>query len=140
MSKKKKTPQERGRWSRNKGTRAERQLAHLLSAGLGKNIQRKLGASRSGGSDIETDSFMYQDSKLVLHTHPGWSIEVKHHNNLKVVAWWEQCLAQADKEEKRPLLVWRRDREDWNFMFNYDGEAVITDYQTWLELHTANRI
>jgi hypothetical protein len=135
MATKKRTPQQRGKWSRNKGARAERDVARLLSKGLEKLIERKLGASRAGGSDIEIDHIVYTDGHLVMRTHPGWSIEVKHHNTLKVDAWWSQCVSQADLEEKRPLLVFKKDRSKWNFMYLYDSEPVITDYPTWLELY-----
>ena len=125
-----------GRWSRNKGARGERQVAMLLSSILGTKIERKLGASRAGGSDIELEGKDYTDGRGVARHHPGWSVEVKHHNTLRVDSWWEQTLTQAETEERRPLLIWRRDREDWNFMYMYNGQPVITDEQTWADLLT----
>jgi len=139
-SKKKKSPSQRGKWSRTKGANAERAVATLLTKDLGVTIQRKLGASRAGGSDIELDSHSYIDDRLVMRTHPGWSIEVKHHKTIKLEAWWSQTIEQADKEERRPLLVFRRDREDWQCMYLYDGEPVITDYETWMALNKDNKI
>jgi len=140
MKKQKKTSAQIGRMSRNKGARAERDVARLLSKDLEKTIQRKLGASRAGGSDIEIDSLTYLDKKLVMHTHPGWSVEVKHHVTMKVANWWEQTLAQAELEEKRPLLMFRGNRSAWSCMYYFDGEPVITDYETWLDLYTSHRI
>jgi hypothetical protein len=136
----KKTKSQLGRMSRNKGARAEREVATKLSTDLGKQIKRKLGASREGGSDIEIDSNTYLDKGLVMHTHPGWSIEVKHHNTLSVAKWWEQTLAQSEIEERRPLLMFRSNRSNWTCMYYFDGEPVMTDYETWLELYKTNRI
>lgn len=137
---KKRTKSQIGKTSRNKGASAERAVATLLTKGLGVRIQRKLGASRAGGSDIEIDSRSYVDTGLVIRSHPGWSVEVKHQNKSNVVAWWEQTLSQADIEERRPLLFFRKDRQAWNCMYMYDGEPVITDYETWLELYTTDKI
>jgi len=44
-----------GKMSRSKGARAEIEVAKLLSKWSGKDVKRKLGAARDGGSDIEFD-------------------------------------------------------------------------------------
>jgi hypothetical protein len=137
---KQRTRSQIGRTNRNKGASAERAVATLLTKGLGVKVKRKLGASREGGSDIELESSSYIDEGLVIRSHPGWSIEVKHQNKYNLVSWWEQTLEQSDKEERRPLLFFRKDREGWNCMYMYDGEPVITDYETWLELYKTDRI
>jgi len=139
-NKKKKTPSQVGRMSRNKGASAERAVATLLTKDLGVQVKRKLGASREGGSDIELEGFSYFDKRQIFRTHPGWSIEIKHHAKLSVDAWWTQTLEQADKEERRPLLFFRRNREEWKCMYLFEGEPVLTDYITWLELSKANTI
>ena len=107
---------------------------------MGVEVKRKLGASREGGSDIELDSKSYIDSRLVMRTHPGWSIEVKNHQRLSIGKWWDQTLEQATKEEKRPLLVFRGANKDWNFLYYHEGGEVITDFLTWLKLYEENKV
>ena len=135
MSKKKS-----GRFSKDKGARAERELATKLSKDLNREVKRKLGASREGGSDIELEGYSYFDSESIMRTHPGWSIEIKHHKKLNVDSWWTQTLAQADREGRRPLLCYKKDRVGWYCLYYFEGDPVITDYETWVELFKSNTI
>jgi len=109
-----------GKASRNKGARGERELAFLLSQWTGMSIQRKLGAAREGGSDIEWD---------------GWSIEVKRAERLAIVKWWKQCVDQAFKEGNKPLLCWKQNRTLWFCMFLNDGKEVLVPLSGWYDMH-----
>lgn len=82
---------------RSKGAAAEREIAHLLSDELGSLVQRKLGAARNGGSDIEI---------------PGWSIEIKRTEQW-LSEFWDQAERQAKAEGNRPALIWRKSRAAW---------------------------
>ena len=46
-----------GRMQRDKGQRGEREIAENLSCALGIDIERKLGAARDGGHDLEAGGF-----------------------------------------------------------------------------------
>ena len=110
--------------SRTKGASGEREIAKILTDCLGFKVERKLGAARDGGSDIEIDT-----------PPPGWSIEVKRREKLRVEKWWEQTERQADKEERRPLLLFRRNRAPWLAMYYHDEEVVMTDLLTWIAIN-----
>jgi hypothetical protein len=81
-----------------KGKVGERELAGLLSRALGLTVQRKLAASRDGGSDLEGV--------------PGWSIEVKNTATF-LEAYWKQALDQAAAEGLLPVLFWKEPRKGW---------------------------
>ena len=118
-----------GRYKRNKGARGEREICHLLGMVLGQPLRRKLGASRDGGSDIEIESYINSKTKVI---HPGWSIEVKRGQRVALDKWWDQACTQATKEGREPLLVWRKNKENWQAFWIYQDNQVITDLETWV--------
>ena len=93
--------------SRNKGQRGEREVCHILSAGLGFQITRELGAARSGGCDIK-----------VTLSDITYMIEVKLHikfSEQEIQKHWQQAIDQADEEKDKilnpvPLLIYRQNR------------------------------
>ncbi|NBW12661.1 MAG: hypothetical protein EBR82_32020 [Caulobacteraceae bacterium] len=94
-----------GKMQRNKGARGERELFALLSDGLGLNITRNLVQTRSGGADTMDI--------------PGFAIEVKRQEVLKMSEWWTQTLSQAG--DKIPVLAYRQSRKPWHFLISlYD--------------------
>jgi Holliday junction resolvase len=96
---------------RNKGQRGERELCSLLSDELGVVVKRNLSQTRAGGADcIEI---------------PGWSIEIKFQETLKLNEWWQQTLDQADSEE--PILFYRKSRQPWKAMVNLS--SINRDYE-----------
>jgi Holliday junction resolvase len=109
--------------SRTKGAVGEREAAALLTKLLGFKVERKIGASRDGGSDIEIDG------------KPGWSIEVKRREKLNIQKWWEQTEENADKEERRPLLMWRKNRMQWATMWYHEEKPVITSLSVWVDIN-----
>jgi len=84
--------------SRNKGQGGEREVVNLLNAALGLNLRRNVAQTQEGGADIVRI--------------PGFSIEVKRQEVLKVSAWWTQTLRQA-KEGTIPVLIYRQNRHPW---------------------------
>ncbi len=84
---------------RAKGASAERELFALLSAELGIIVKRGLSAARDGGCD-----------SLDV---PGWAIEVKRCEVLRVDSWWAQALEQALLVKKNPVLFYRKSRRPW---------------------------
>ncbi|AVY95765.1 hypothetical protein DAI18_18235 [Microvirgula aerodenitrificans] len=86
-----------GRMSRDKGARGERELAGLLAERLGISIQRRLGAARDGGHDIDV---------------PGWAVESKR-TEVFAEAYWRQAQQQAEVTGCRPVLFWRASRRPW---------------------------
>lgn len=91
----------RGKSSRLKGNRNERELFGLLSERLGTAVRRNLSQTRGGGADT-----------LDI---PGWSLEVKRHESGFRQEWWTQTLKQADAAGKYPALAYRASRQPWRF-------------------------
>lgn len=85
-----------GRSSRTKGASFEREVAASLSEWLGLDVQRKLGAARDGGDDIQVGQFR---------------LECKRCETTKVWEWYEQAKGNAGPEEI-PVVVFRRSRSE----------------------------
>ena len=91
--------------SRAKGKSGERELILVLRELLpeyASDFERNLEQTRNGGHDI-----------LGL---PGWAIEVKRYSRVTQAdlrGFWGQACEQARKDNGRPALAYREDRQDW---------------------------
>lgn len=88
-----------GKRSRNKGAAAEREVLKLLGDELGIMLTRNLQQTREGGADC-----------LGVR---GFAIEVKRCEALSRPAWWRQACEQAKRVGAEPMLLYRRNREQW---------------------------
>ncbi len=86
-----------GRASRDKGNRAERELASILTDRLGFVVQRKLGQARDGGDDIQIGKYR---------------IEVKRRERVQIDQWSEQ-VEQAAQAGDVPIVIYRRNGQPW---------------------------
>jgi Holliday junction resolvase len=95
--------------SRNKGSRAEREVLKLLGEELGTILTRNLQQTREGGADcLEVK---------------GFAIEVKRQERLSRPTWWTQTVEQAQRVGAEPMLLYRRNREPWQaFIHTTDGQ------------------
>ena len=84
---------------RRKGAQAEREVLKLLGEELGQMLTRNLTQTREGGADC-----------LAVQ---GWAIEVKRQEALSRPAWWRQACEQAQRVGAEPMLLFRRNREQW---------------------------
>ena len=84
---------------RRKGQVGERELFGLLSEYLGAIVKRRILQVREGGCD-----------SLDI---PGWAIEVKRQEELKLKEWWSQTIRQANAERRKPILFYRQSRNPW---------------------------
>lgn len=64
------------------------------------SVQRNQNQSAVGGNDL-TNTF-------------GLSIEIKRQEALAVNAWWQQCVAAADRNGEVPVLMYRQNRKPWH--------------------------
>jgi len=87
-----------GKMQRDKGARAENQLAAMLSDDLGLCIKRTLGQARDGGADIMLGPF---------------AIQVKHAARSNIKGWWQQTCADAAKCKRSPVLAYKLNRQGW---------------------------
>lgn len=106
-----------GAMSRNKGAAAEREVLRLLGDQLGMELKRNITQTREGGADC-----------LMVK---GWAIEIKRQESLSRPKWWKQACRQAWDVGAEPLLLYRRNREQWQaFIHTYDGgyrEGTLLD-------------
>ncbi|WBF19229.1 hypothetical protein [Halomonas elongata] len=90
--------------SREKGRKAEGEVARLLGEHLGLTLKRRLGQYQAGGHDLD-----------------GWDgvcVEVKRHKRATqgdVATWWQQTLEQCAGSET-PVLAYRADLQQWRFV------------------------
>lgn len=101
----------RGRHSREKGARAERELFGILNEIRGhKTFERNVLQSRIGGCDDQ-------------HAHI-FAIEVKRHEKLNLPAWIKQAKQQAAPGQL-PVLAYRRSHEPWTILVIADPHSFI---------------
>ena len=93
-----------GRFSKQKGKRAEREAAAVLSELLGVSARR---AQQYAGGVDSADVIGIADDRL--------HIEVKHQERMHLYQWLEQSI--RDAEHKCPIVIHRSNRRDWLVSF-----------------------
>jgi len=101
--------------SRNKGNSYERKIAKILSKWCGYEVNR---TPSSGGWAKTGDITPKDPAKMVefpfsveLKNRQNWSFGdlIKGTNeNTGIVSWWQQCIDDAEKAKKVPLLIFTR--------------------------------
>jgi len=94
--------------SKNKGKASELEVVHILQE---HGFEARRTAQYCGNTGDAADVI----SNLPFH------IEVKHQEKLKIEEWWNQ--AERDAKGKMPLLVFRKNRQKWR---------VVLDFETFL--------
>lgn len=86
-------------------------------------FERNQNQSSGGGSDL---------------TNPyGLAIEIKRQESLAITTWWKQCATSARKENKLPVLLYRKNHQAWKcvilaslFVPNY-AQIVVPSEISW---------
>lgn len=98
---------------RQKGAQAEREVIKRLQAvvdyAVGKDkcvLKRNLEQYRGGGADIT----------CTVEKYDLFAFEIKRCEKLMLEKFWKQTLKQAKKSKRRPVLIFRRNREAWSVM------------------------
>lgn len=109
-----------GSLSIQKGKRAERAVASILNPILERvcqeegvdpiKLQRNLVQTQQGGHDLVGVDWL--------------AIEIKHHKQVSLPAWWRQTCGQAGCDEtgtpipnriyREPVLIWKQHGGKWN--------------------------
>jgi Holliday junction resolvase len=113
-----------GKMQRTKGSRAECQLASMLSDDLGFEIKRTLGQARDGGADILLGPY---------------AVQVKHAAKANLKSWWQQTCTDAAKCKRQPVLAYKINRQGWRIRMRMKevhgiNEAWTYDHQYTEEL------
>lgn len=101
--------------ARQKGTKAEREVAAMLKRHTGLDFVQVPG---SGSGKIKGDLYVENKHNLFL-------IEVKHYKSMgfnekiftqrsnNVVTWWNKAIRQAQEMGQEPLIVMKQNYFDW---------------------------
>ena len=112
-----------GSKSRTKGKVGEREVLNLLGDRLGQRFARNLQQSDQGGCDcMELD---------------GIALEVKRAAKPALNNWWSQAEEQAIALGRTPVLAYRLDRQQWQFVIRLHdlvAEVPINDERATLSL------
>jgi Holliday junction resolvase-like predicted endonuclease len=101
-----------GKAQRTKGAVGEREVCAILSAALGKKIERNIGQARDGGCDINAGSLV---------------VEVKRRKTLTTFrAWYEQARAAVTRTGDIPIVVMREDGEDFMVALSLTDFLTLT--------------
>lgn len=131
-----------------KGSRFEYKIRDMLTEKTGVEWAR---APSSGSGIIKGDLFCPYNHYFYCFECKSYKDSVIQENLLtaksnNIYAWWEQCLAQAEKMKKKPGLVFKKDRgkpfiavqEQEKSLFGIHlhtewGEMYIYPFEYWLE-------
>jgi hypothetical protein len=121
--------------SRTKGASGERELSNILSDITGWKVRRKV-RNLIGESDLE------------IVGNDQWSIEVKRYAKIRrgdIAIFWDQCVAQAVKENRHPVLFMRQNNDEWRSIWIIDSVSndlkwtVETSVELWCK-HAAEMV
>lgn len=87
-----------------KGRRAERDAAKLIGSTLGPLSSARRGRQYKGT----------EDSPDIADALPGFNVEVKWREKVRLFAWWNKHLGECGGE--RPALMLTKNREPWLFV------------------------
>jgi hypothetical protein len=101
---------------RTKGSSAERQIAIDLNLII-KEVMCELGYQ---DEHLNNHTYLVQRNqnqtavggKDLINTY-GFAIEVKRQEALSINAWWNQCVASAEKHGEIPVLLYKQNRQPW---------------------------
>jgi hypothetical protein len=91
---------------RAKGAGGEREFCRWMKDHLNlhperKNPERNLEQVRSGGTDV---------------IYPPFAVEVKRCEKMNFGGWWLQSVIAARKLSLEPIVAFRRNHQDWEFL------------------------
>ena len=108
-----------GAMQRTKGQTGEREAAALIRDLTGWDVRRRV-RQHDGDSDLEGV--------------PGWSVEIKRHASASrgdIRAWWAQAVAQAQRTGALPVLLYRRDRDQWRAVWPVAVHLGLQTTEMW---------
>lgn len=120
-----------GRKSRDKGKRGEGEVRGLFVMCM-HNVESQLGVSHALSSQVKRNTLQSDRGGCDLVGIPGYAVEVKFCEQLRVADWWRQAVSQAGPEE-HPLLVYRKSRMAWQVIYPDEwGQPVTTSFTDFL--------
>jgi len=103
--------------ARDKGQGGEREIADMLSGiiynvSLSRNPDKLQAAKNASSVQRNQNQSAVGGADLVGTL--CFAIEIKRCETLAVSTWWKQCLEQARRNGKIPVLMYRQNRKAWH--------------------------
>lgn len=100
-----------GAKSKRKGSSGEREASNKLFDLSGVRMARNLDQVRAGGHDLIIDTELSVATPQMQSVYSDFAIEVKRYATLALSGWWKQTVAQANRYNNTPVLMYRIDRQ-----------------------------
>lgn len=102
--------------SRTKGASGERECIKAIYDLTGIELKRNYSQTAFGGHDL-----------IGLD---DWAIEVKRYATVETSSkkiWWRQAVDQAKRVHKKPVVIYRADRQPWRCIVQYPLHIELYD-------------
>ena len=101
--------------SRQKGLRAEQQIAHLLGINSGETFTQTPG---SGSGKIKGDLYVKDKHNIFMievksYRDMAFNQKIFTQKNNNFVKWWTKAIAQAEQMQQEPLLFMKQNYSQW---------------------------
>ena len=101
--------------SRQKGSRAEQQIAHLLGINSGETFTQTPG---SGSGKIKGDLYVKDKHNIFMievksYRDMAFNQKIFTQKNNNFVKWWTKAIAQAEQMQQEPLLFMKQNYSQW---------------------------
>lgn len=105
---------------KRKGSAGEREFCDWLFSRWELEIkpERNLAQTRDGGLDILL---------------PPFGFEIKRCERIQLAQWWSQCTSAASEVDLMPVVAFRQNRKDWEFLIS--AKHIGLDYG-WLHMNS----
>lgn len=97
---------------RTKGATAEREVCDALNAII-RHCLQELGEAVPDKPIVQRNQNQTAVGGKDLSNTFDLAIEVKRQEQLSVNTWWKQCVSQAERNNEKPVLIYRQNRQAW---------------------------
>lgn len=141
---------------RNKGATGEREIANALNDIL-YEVLNELGMPLPVAPIIQRNQNQTAVGGKDLSNTFDLAIEVKRQEQLSVNTWWAQCVRQAERNNEKPILIYRQNRMSWRVVMmvgipmpgangsgtaimNVRGEILWENFLTWFRTYAKRKL
>lgn len=141
---------------RTKGATGEREICAALNEII-VSVMMKLGYDIPDKAIVQRNQNQTAVGGKDLSNTFDLAIEVKRQEQLAVNTWWKQCVAQAERNNEKPVLIYRQNRMSWRVVMlvglplpgaNGSGTAVMyvrgefswNDFLTWFRIYAERKL
>jgi len=97
---------------RTKGATGEREICSALNEII-VGVMMELGYAAPDKAIVQRNQNQTAVGGKDLSNTFDLAIEVKRQEQLAVNTWWAQCVRQAERNNEKPILIYRQNRMSW---------------------------